>query len=576
MAPDNRSSGRWGGAWDGDTWSWGVWAPDAVAAAIVLNGTEMALTRRDDGFWVATAAAKPGDQYHVEIDGRRLTDPASRLQAGDVHAPSVVMGRSDYQWQTPWHGRDWAEAVIYEMHIGTFTPEGTLAAAATKLAGLADLGITAIELMPIGQWPGDRGWGYDGVLPYALHPAYGRPDDLRRFVDHAQSVGLMVILDMVMNHFGPEGAGMHHIAPRFFDTERQTPWGAAIDFSQPAVREYWLQCAEYWVAKYRLDGVRLDAVHQISGPGADGFMHDLAQRVRAADPARTIHLITEDERNDPHLCETGYDAQWNDDFHHAVHCQLTGEGGSFLASFAKDPMADLALALQRGQVEEGQPRHGQDRPRGKPSGHLPPTAFVNFLQSHDHTGNRPGGERLLALAAEDGVRTAYALLLTAPYVPMIFMGEERGATTPFLFFADFDGELADQIREGRANDFAGLGNAAADIPDALSAEAFVRSKLTWHDDPNARNWRDLTRRALAFRADRVVPLLKSGRSAPAHVTRHGASSLAAEWHFHAGTMNLWLSMGDVAQDWSPPPDQAFHLGRLGQDPFAISVTTRPR
>uniref|UniRef100_UPI0025CC8392 alpha-amylase family glycosyl hydrolase n=1 Tax=uncultured Paracoccus sp. TaxID=189685 RepID=UPI0025CC8392 len=335
---------RWGGHWTDDGWTAAIWAPQAKRVELILTGQAIPMDAQTDGFWTATVAARPGDRYLLRIDGRDIPDPASRLQAGDVHAPSVVTGPGEYPWQAPWSGRPWSDAVIYELHLGTFTPEGTLPAAMEKLAGLADLGITAIELMPVGQWQGDRGWGYDGVLPYALHPAYGSPDDLRRFVDHAHSLGLMVILDLVMNHFGPDGAHLHHAAPAFFDESRHTPWGAAIDFSQPAVQEYWIQCAEYWLGEYRLDGLRLDAVHQISGPGADDFMTTLARRARAVDENRPIHLIVEDERNEPFLREHGYDASWNDDFHHVIHCALTGESDSYYASFAKDPVGDLALA----------------------------------------------------------------------------------------------------------------------------------------------------------------------------------------------------------------------------------------
>ncbi|WP_347138595.1 malto-oligosyltrehalose trehalohydrolase [Paracoccus sp. SSK6] len=566
---------NWGGQWSADGWTARIWAPDARHVGLLLRGQPHAMTRQDDGFWSVTVAARPGDAYLFRVDGQDMPDPASRLQSGDVHAPSLVTGPAGDAWQTSWQGRHWAEAVIYELHIGTFTPEGTLAAATEKLAGLAALGITAIELMPVGQWQGGRGWGYDGVLPYALHPAYGSPGDLRRFVDHAHSLGLMVILDLVMNHFGPEGAYIHHAAPRFFDESRHTPWGAAIDFSQPAVREFWIQCAEYWIGEYRLDGLRLDAVHQISGPGADDFMRQFAQRVRAVDPARPIHLIVEDERNEPHLREAGFDASWNDDFHHAIHCALTGESDSYYANFSHDPIGDLCLALQRGHVEEGQPRPGGDAPRGEPCGHLPPTAFVNATQTHDQVGNRARGERLLSLADPEGLRLAYALLLVAPYIPMIFMGEERGATTPFLFFADFTGDLAEAIRKGRATEFAGIASLGAEVPDPLSIDTFQRSRLAW-GDANARDWLDLTRRALAFRAAQVVPLLKSGRSAPAEVTRHGTASLSARWHFHGGTLDLWLTLGQVEPDLKPPQDAAFSVGRFGLDPFALCVTTRPR
>lgn len=564
----------WGGRWSDEGWTLGTWAPKASAVALILNGQAQPMTRNADGFWTATAPARPGDTYLLRVDGQEIPDPASRLQSGDVHAPSVVVAPADDRPQAGWRGRDWSEAVIYEMHLGTFTPQGTLGAAAEKLADLADLGVTAVELMPLGQWQGDRGWGYDGVLPYALHPTYGTPDDLRRFVDQAHSLGIMVILDLVMNHFGPEGAYLHHAAPPFFDEARHTPWGAAIDFSQPAVREYWIQCAEYWIGEYRMDGLRLDAVHQISGPGAKDFMTTFAGRIRAVDKSRAIHLIVEDERNERFLRENGYDASWNDDFHHAVHVQLTGESDSHYASFAHDPFGDLCLALERGHIEEGQPRPGRDEPRGEPCGDLPPTGFVNSTQTHDQVGNRALGERLLSLADPQGVKVAYALLLTAPYVPMIFMGEERGATTPFLFFADFEGDLAKAVREGRAAEFAGIASLGSKVPDPLSPDTFARSKLDWSAGANAAEWLDLTAHALAFRRDAVVPLLKSGRSRPAHVARHGAASAHATWFFNAGTLDLRLSLGQADGGLQPLGGAGFSLGRIGQDPFAISVSAR--
>lgn len=573
---------HWGGQWTDAGWTARIWAPDARQVGLVLRDRHHPMTRAEDGFWSVTVPdAQEGDPYLFRIDGQDMPDPASRLQAGDVHAASVVTRPADPATGTPWHGRDWAEAVVYEMHLGTLTPEGTLAAATDKLAYLADLGITAVQIMPVGQWSGNRGWGYDGVLPYALHPAYGRPDDLRRFVDRAHSLGLMVLLDLVMNHFGPDGAYLHHAAPRFFDESRHTPWGAAIDFSQPAVREFWFQCAEYWVGEYRLDGLRLDAVHQITGPGSDDFMTEFARRVRATDPSRAIHLIVEDERNEPHLRQAGFDASWNDDFHHTIHCLLTGESDSYYASFARDPLADLCLALERGHVEEGQPRPGRDGPRGQPCGHLPPTAFVNATQTHDQVGNRALGERLLSLADPQAVRAAYALLLVAPYIPMIFMGEERGATTPFLFFADYSGDLAQAVRDGRAAEFAGIASLGSKVPDPLAPDTLAQSRLDWQDSDHARGWLDLTRRALAFRAAHVVPLLKSGRSGMAQVVRHGSAGIEATWPFGAGTLHLRLSLGhaDPTLDGAalePLPDARFSLGRLGQDPFALSVTTRPR
>lgn len=560
---------RWGGQWHDEGWRVALWAPQARQVALVLDGHDHAMQRDAQGNWSVMVPAVPGTPYLLRVDGHVFADPASRGQVGDVHGHSQVM-RDNFDWQADWTGRDWSEAVLYELHVGTFTPQGTLAAATERLGELAELGITAIELMPLGQFAGQRGWGYDGVLPFALHPTYGEPDDLRRLVDRAHGVGMMVILDLVMNHFGPEGAYLHRISPDFFDPARQTPWGAAIDFSQDAVRDYWCECAEHWLGAFRLDGLRLDAVHQIQGPGADVFLHEFARRVRALRPDQPLHLVVEDDRNLPDLRQNGYDASWNDDFHHAVHCLLTAEDHGYYASFARDPMADLAHALARGHVEEGQPRPPRPQPRGADCGHLPPTAFVNAIQTHDQIGNRACGERLLTLADPQAVRLVYALLLVAPYIPMLFMGEERGARTPFLFFADYQDDLAQAVRQGRAAEFdhdAGFAKA----PDPLDPQAFLQSRMAW-ESPDAGAWLDLTRRALRFRQGHVVPLLQSGRRS-AQVTRQGARGLVASWQFGAGMLRIAISAGIA----TPLPDHpaAFALGRPGLDPFALTALVEP-
>ncbi|MDN5569256.1 MAG: malto-oligosyltrehalose trehalohydrolase, partial [Paracoccus sp. (in: a-proteobacteria)] len=483
-------------------------------------------------------------------------DPASRLQSGGVNDASVLTLPDSHDWRCDWHGRAWAEAVIYELHIGTFTDAGTFAAAQGKLSALVDLGFTAIQLMPVGQFAGDRGWGYDGVLPYAPHPAYGTPGDLKRLIDAAHQAGLMVFLDVVMNHFGPEGAWVHHSTPEFFDPDRQTPWGPAINFDRPAVRSFWSGCAMHWLDEYRFDGLRLDAVHQIHGPGADEFMADLARDLRTLSPRR--HLITEDERNTPDLRENaGYDASWNDDFHHAVHVALTGESDSYYASFAGDPVGDLCLALARGHIEAGQHRPPLAIPRGQPCDHLPVTGFVNAIQTHDQIGNRAHGDRLITLADPEGVATAYALLLVSPYIPMVFMGEERGETAPFQFFVDFKGDLAEAVRKGRAAEFTGIAALGDTVPDPLSPATFQRSKLTWHEDGPAQSWMSLTRQALQFRARHVVPLIKSGRTGTV-VTRPAPDLIHAEWRFQAGTLALSLAFGQPDPD--PMPDALFRAG----------------
>ncbi|MBM3604046.1 MAG: malto-oligosyltrehalose trehalohydrolase [Alphaproteobacteria bacterium] len=556
----------WGPTRTDGIWTLRLWAPAAGQVDLLLNDKVLPMARDDQGLWTAEAEAEAGSTYLFRVDGQDMPDPASRLQAGGVSDASVLVGAGNHDWRCDWQGRDWAEAVIYEMHVGTFTPAGTFAAAAERMAGLADLGFTAIELMPLGQWSGQRGWGYDGVLPYAPHPAYGSPDELKALVEAAHEAGLMVILDLVMNHFGPEGAWLHHSSPDFFNPDRHTPWGASIDFAQPAVRDYWTGCALHWLNEYRMDGLRLDAVHQIAGPGADAFMVDFAQQVHALSPRR--HLITEDDRNIPDLREgAGYDASWNDDFHHSIHVALTGEDDSYYATFAKDPVGDLALALSRGHVEEGQPREGRDSPRGQPCGHLQPTAFVNATQTHDQVGNRAHGDRLLTLADPEGVAVAYALLLVAPFVPMVFMGEERGETNPFQFFADYTGDLAEAVRKGRAAEFAGIAALGDTVPDPLSPETFQRSQLGWREDAQAQSWLTLTREALGFRARHVVPLLKSGLTG-ADVTRPEPGLIRARWQFGTGTLALSLAFGQPDPD--PLADPHLRAGRA-DGPYSLTV-----
>ncbi|MBB4052158.1 malto-oligosyltrehalose trehalohydrolase [Devosia subaequoris] len=532
------------------------------------------LHQGDNGFWEATFIAEEGEDYSFIVDDIRYPDPASRLQVSDVHGPSRLVSDVDFEWAPSWKGRPFNEYVLYELHIGTFTPAGTFRAAAEKMEELAKLGFTAIEIMPISQFSGSRGWGYDGVLPYAPHPSYGTPNDLKHLVNTAQRHGLCVILDVVMNHFGPDGAYLHTIAPEFFNPDRHTPWGAAIDFSQRAVRQFWIDCALMWLKEYRLDGLRLDAVHQIQGEGASEFLMELGEAVREQDLGRPLHLIVEDERNEPTLRESGlYAASWNDDFHHAVHTSLTGESQDYYVSFAHDPIADLTRALERGHIEEGQQREGLDAPRGSDCGYLPVTSFINAIQTHDQVGNRAQGERLLTLADENAVKTAYALLLTAPYTPMIFMGEERGAVSPFQFFADYDGDLADVVRQGRAEEFAGIAALGESVPDPIDPATLRRSRLDWSSSPAADDWLRLTHQLLAFRRACIFPLTATSREhSAAHVVSEKA--LTAHWQFRAGELIIDLNFGGVGRHKSRARAPDFALFDLRRDPYALAVWSK--
>ncbi|MGR3499783.1 MAG: malto-oligosyltrehalose trehalohydrolase [Limimaricola soesokkakensis] len=571
------SRNRWGARPGGKgQWQFGLWAPAVERVELWLDGSETPMTKDEDGFWNGTAKAEPGLEYAFVIDGERRPDPAARQQAGDVHGPSLLVDTAARKWRSEWSGRAWDEAVIYEMHVGTFTEEGTFAAAAKRMQELADLGITAIELMPVGQWQGARGWGYDGVLPYAPHPAYGTPKDMQKFVEAAQAAGMMVILDVVYNHFGPDGAYLHAYAPEFFEEERHTPWGAAIDFTEPAVREYFIENALYWLRDYRLDGLRLDAVHQIIDPSPHHFLVELGERVQALDLGRPLHLITEDERNEPELRDTGcYVASWNDDYHHSVHTALTGESEGYYAPFAQDPIGDLVLALSRGHVEEGQPRHGKETRRGRPASHLPWTGFVNSNQTHDQVGNRALGERLISLADPRGVEVAHAMLLTSPFIPMLFMGEEVGETAPFLFFCDHEGELARLTREGRQREFKDFLSFGEEVPDPNASETFERSRPFQGDPAHMEHWRDLTRRLLSLRAERIVPLMKSGRAGPARVTRTGPRAISACWPFAEGLVVARINLGSPPDTPPTAEPEDFTIGDPAADPFAFSLIVSP-
>ncbi|WP_375257518.1 malto-oligosyltrehalose trehalohydrolase [Citreimonas sp.] len=552
----------------GDTWDFALWAPDAGQVALRLHRSDVALERSDDGVWRGRHSARAGDRYGFVVDGTFVPDPASRRQDGSVHDASILV-EPDAADTRGWSGRDWAEAAILEIHVGTFTEEGTFAAAARHLPALAETGITMVELMPVAQFAGDRGWGYDGVLPFAPHPAYGTPEDLKDFVAAAHRAGIGVLMDVVYNHFGPEGAYLHVTSPRFFDEGTDTPWGSAIDYSLRPVREFALQNAEMWVRDYGFDGLRLDAVHAIVDPGTPHLITEMAERLRALRLGRLVHLVTEDERNLPVFQDEGTAAAtWNDDYHHAVHALTTGEADSYYAPFAVDPMCDLVTALERGQVDEGQPRRN-GKPRGAPSGHLPPTAFVNANQTHDQIGNRAQGDRLIALIGPDPMRVLHALLLTSPYIPMLFMGEEIGARTPFRFFVGFEGDLADAVRKGRAEEFKAFASFGGDVPDPVARDTFSGSRP--YDDPpeDAADWNALTRTLLRHRAEKVVPLLRSGR-VEAGVGQTGPRALRALWRFEAGQIETVAALGTPHD---PMPGADLILGAPGDNyGFATKVT----
>lgn len=559
---------------DDGLWRFGLWAPDVEDARVEIDGVALPALPMGRGWWSLDAPGQPGDAYRWVLEGKPYPDPASRAQAGDVHGPSRLVDPGAYAWRHPWAGRPWHEAVVYELHVGTFTAEGTFAAAIAELPRLAELGVTMIELMPVAQFEGARGWGYDGVLPYAPHPAYGSPDALRALVDAAHGLGLGVLLDVVYNHFGPSGNYLGAWAPSFFHPDRASPWGAGIAFEEPAVREFFIANALYWLDEYRLDGLRLDAVHAIEDHSPVHFLDELGQRVRSSDRGRPIHLVTEDERNLARYFtpEAAYDGTWNDDWHHAVHCLLTGEDESYYAPFARDPVSDIAIALADGYVEQGQPRPPGE-PRGEPSGHLPRISFINFLGNHDQVGNRAQGERLHQLVADrHAYRVVTALTLLAPFTPMLFMGDEFLTDAPFQFFVDFEGDLADAVRQGRAKEFARFSSFGGSVPDPVAVDTFLASKIGRPSLAGQSDHLAFVTDLLNIRKSRIFPLLARNPSPVASVRREDAA-VEAQWTFGPGTLAMRASLGATGC-FSAHPEPLVLLTETAS-PFALSVALMP-
>jgi len=560
-------------------WRFALWAPEARIVELELDGARRRMERDGEGFWRATAVAKADSAYAFVVDGQATPDPLARAQTGaDVMGPSRLLDPRRHAWTSDWAGRPWEEAVVYELHIGTFTAEGTWEAAARRMPDLAALGITALEVMPVPHGPGMRGWGYDGALLAAPHPAYGTPEDMKRFVEAAQAQGIMVLLDIVINHFAPQGSDIHRIAPGFFDPEESSPWGAAIDFGRPAVRQFFLDLCLGWITEYRLDGLRFDAVHEIRDPDSPvHFMEELGRAILSRDFGRPIHLVNEDARNAPKLIRDGFArAQWADDFHHAMHPLLTGEGGGYMAEFAENPVEKLRHVLGQGFAQPGK---GAPEPaEGLPVYGLPWTAFVCHNQNHDQIGNRPDGARLIDLVRDEkGLEVAHALLLTSPFVPMLWMGEEEGERGPFHYFCDVDEVLAEAIRKGRKEQFGEMFG-SDDFPDPNDPRTMEESRpFTASSSEHARHWRELTRRLLALRHERIVPLLKSGRAGPARVERRGPAALSATWPFQGGFVVVHANLGtppDEPPTATEPQDLA--LGDVARDPYAFAlIVSRP-
>ncbi|WP_447096796.1 malto-oligosyltrehalose trehalohydrolase [Pseudomonas sp. CF10PS3] len=509
-----------------------LWAPDAFYVSVELeDGKSVAMLPQAEGWFEVEIKCPAGTRYRYNIDGEKdVPDPASRAQACDVHGWSRVVDPLAYKWRhSQWQGRPWHEAVIYELHVGAM---GGYAGVEKHLPRLAELGVTAIELMPLAQFPGERNWGYDGVLPYAPHSSYGTPEQLKHLIDSAHEHGLAVILDVVYNHFGPDGNYLGQYAQGFFREDVHTPWGAGIDFERREVRHFFLDNALMWLMEYRFDGLRLDAVHAIDNPG---FLQQLAQRVRQqVDTGRHVWLVLENEFNQASLLEHDFDAQWNDDGHNALHVLLTGETDAYYSDFAAGTTAKLARCLGEGFIYQGETtRHGHTR--GEPSAHLPPSAFVLFLQNHDQIGNRALGERLHQLCSPQALKAATTLLLLSPMIPLMFMGDEVNAKEPFLFFTDHHGELAEAVREGRRNEFADFAafqdpERRERIPDPNALPTFQQSNPTFTDSEQAQFYRQL----LSLRHRHLVPHLPGSVALGAQVLADGA--VTARWRLGNGSL----------------------------------------
>jgi malto-oligosyltrehalose trehalohydrolase len=545
-----------------DSVAFRLWAPAAKQVDLVLDSPHPMRQQADGWHELVVPGAGAGTLYKYRIDGElEVPDPASHFQPQDVFGPSEVVSHDTFEWRTAdWRGRPWEEAAFLELHVGAFTPGGSFRSAIERLDHVAATGLTAIELMPLADFAGRRNWGYDGVLPYAPDSIYGRPDDLRALIDAAHSRGLMVFLDVVYNHFGPEGNYLPRYAPAFF-TKAATPWGSAIDYRVPQVRRFVIENALHWLRHYRFDGLRLDAVHAIVEPGQPPILEELSRAVGelAQETERLIHLVLENDDNRASLLDPTtdppqgkYRAQWNDDYHHAWHVLLTGENKGYYVDYEEQPGAHLARTLSSGFAYQGDiSPHRDGKHRGEASGFLPPTAFVDFLQNHDQIGNRALGDRLAAIADQRALAAATAVTLLAPMPPLLFMGEEWGTKRPFPFFCDFQGDLAEAVRKGRREEFkAAYADLGDEIPDPLAEETFRSAVLDWQEltSPAARERLGMVQKLFAIRRDEIVPRLAGAKFGSA---QGGTGLLSAHWTLGDGArLQLLANLADVA---SPRP-----------------------
>lgn len=568
-----------------------LWAPltESVSLKVYELGLVVPMTALARGWYeVEVEEARAGMRYRFVLEnGEEVPDPASRYQPEDVDGPSEIIDPRAFPWHDGgWRGRPWEEMVIYELHIGTFTPEGTFRAAIDKLDALVELGITAIEIMPIADFAGRWNWGYDGAHLFAPDDSYGRPEDLKALIDAAHGKGLSVLLDVVYNHFGPKGNYLQVYTP-LMNSEHHTPWGPAVNFDaegSAAIRDYVFANARYWVNEYRFDGLRFDAVHEIRDYGPRHLLQDLAEQVRASTDGRHIHLIAENADNQAGWLkrrEDGapwlYDGQWSDDIHHSLHNAITGESFWYYADF-NNRIDLVGRSLAEGLGWQGEYLEHEQREKGEPSAFLPPTAFVAYAQNHDQTGNRPFGERISHLLPPNRTRLWAAITLLSPQIPMLFMGEEWGAKQPFMFFSDVGEDLADAIRQGRATEMKTFPRKAGQgvPPDPMAEDTFKACKLDWADRDEGESLRFLSlyRRLIALRKKEIVPRLGGMEGNNGRYELLGERTLRVSWTLGDGAelslvanlssepcegINVWgadhlwlegFATGDTLEGWS--------------------------
>jgi malto-oligosyltrehalose trehalohydrolase len=547
-----------------------LWAPRAHSVLLRLEGAGAArllpMAKERGGFFsVTTPEARPGMRYRYVADGRAFPDPASRRQPDGAFGPSEVVDPRAYEWRDGgWRGRRWQEIVLYELHVGTFSEAGDFDGVARRLDHIEKLGATAIELMPVAEFAGRRNWGYDGVFLYAPASCYGPPQALKRLVEAAHGRGLAIFLDVVCNHFGPAGNAMAALAPDFFKGE--TPWGAAPDCALPQVRDFFVHNALYWLQEYHFDGLRLDAVDAIADKGTPDILDELAGAVHSRIPGRAVHLILENDRNEPRYLAPrgGYRAQWNDDLHHALHHLMTGERWGCYADYVDEPARRLGRALAEGFAYQGEASaYRGGRPRGEPSAGLAATSFVAFQQNHDQIGNHPASARIAVLAPPAMLKIGLATVLLSPQIPLLFMGEEWASARPFAFFCDFEPGLAAAVREARRRGFARFpewGEAVERLADPAAPETFAACRLDWQtlSQPPHAGVFALYHRLLDIRAREIVPRLEG---LPPGGGRHRVladKAVRVEWRLGDGSrLSLVANFAD-----KPAPLPASEEGRL--------------